>query len=111
MAKKPEPPKSVTWTIYKLAAKQERLGRSRGAGRSSGNGEGRGGISGVGQAADGNTAVTTPCCESFCPSKALMAREAAIMSARSFGPMTIIWLIPHDNSRSEGACSSFSDNV
>jgi hypothetical protein len=26
MAKKPEPPKPTTWTIYKLAAWQERLG-------------------------------------------------------------------------------------
>jgi hypothetical protein len=26
MAKKPEPPKPTTWTIYKIAAKQERLG-------------------------------------------------------------------------------------
>jgi hypothetical protein len=26
MAKKPEPPKPTTWTIYKLAAKAERLG-------------------------------------------------------------------------------------
>ena len=26
MAKKPEPPKPATWTIYKLAAKAERLG-------------------------------------------------------------------------------------
>jgi hypothetical protein len=25
MAKKPEPPKPTTWTIYKIAAKQERL--------------------------------------------------------------------------------------
>jgi membrane-bound lytic murein transglycosylase B len=26
MAKKPEPPKSTTWTIYKIAAKAVRLG-------------------------------------------------------------------------------------
>ncbi len=26
MAKKPDPPKPTTWTIYKLAARQERLG-------------------------------------------------------------------------------------
>jgi hypothetical protein len=26
MAKKPEPPKLIVWTVYKLAAKQERLG-------------------------------------------------------------------------------------
>jgi hypothetical protein len=26
MTKKPEPPKPTTWTIYKLAAKAERLG-------------------------------------------------------------------------------------
>ena len=26
MAKKPEPPKPIVWTVYKLAAKQERLG-------------------------------------------------------------------------------------
>jgi hypothetical protein len=26
MAKKPEPPKATTWTVYKLAAKAERLG-------------------------------------------------------------------------------------
>jgi hypothetical protein len=26
MARKPEPPKRTTWTIYKIAAKQTRLG-------------------------------------------------------------------------------------
>jgi hypothetical protein len=26
MAKKPEPPKPTTWTIYKIAVRQERLG-------------------------------------------------------------------------------------
>jgi hypothetical protein len=26
MAKKPEPPKPTTWTVYKIAAKQIRLG-------------------------------------------------------------------------------------
>jgi hypothetical protein len=26
MAKKPDPPKPTNWTIYKLAARQERLG-------------------------------------------------------------------------------------
>jgi hypothetical protein len=30
MAKKPDQPKPMTWTIYKLAAKAERLGNRRG---------------------------------------------------------------------------------
>jgi hypothetical protein len=54
MAKKPEPPKPTTWTIYKTAAKQERLGTVEAPDEATG----RCRVQGRRQEADGDTAMT-----------------------------------------------------
>ncbi|HEX3448586.1 MAG TPA: hypothetical protein VHS97_10060 [Isosphaeraceae bacterium] len=58
MAKKPEPPKPIGWSIYKIASKAVLAWRDRCDGRSRCDREGRNRIQGAGQQADGATAMT-----------------------------------------------------
>jgi hypothetical protein len=57
MAKKSEPPKPTMWTIYKLAARQERLGTIEAPDEAAAS-KRCGGIWGEGQPADGDPAMT-----------------------------------------------------
>jgi hypothetical protein len=60
IAKKPEPPKPTTWTIYNIAAKQTRLGTIEAPDQAAAVEKGRGGIQGTSHEADGNAAMTRP---------------------------------------------------
>jgi hypothetical protein len=58
MAKKPEPPKPTTWSIYKLAGKAVRFGNVEAPDEARRHCESRGGIQGARQQVDGGEAMT-----------------------------------------------------
>jgi hypothetical protein len=58
MAKKPEPQKQMSWTIYKIAANAVRLGTVEAPDEAAAIEKGASGLQGAGQQADGGQAMT-----------------------------------------------------